>query len=283
MSGGRQRGAVGYYASADVLTPELTALALDALGVARKVTFGEGGSAFTKSENLLPENLVWRIRDHLDKFDLTHRTVFISKYLQREVPRHLAYTISKFMVGEGSTVSAAADTVAYHVNSLAVWGIKRFDHTSPTFQADAETLVKYMAEGREHCATLGGRERDDHANHFAWVGWGRSWVRHHLHRMGEIAKDMAAFGGPAVAFVALYQAPPLRVSELAPWSQHPAPTPPGTKPEQDEWWVRGRAYCVQYNRPIHTRHYPWVGWLLDRTKNEMLLAPGVKASELARG
>lgn len=283
MTGNRQRAAVGYYASSDVLTPELTAAALEALGAGRKVTFGEGGAAFTKSENLLPEDLVWRIRDHLDRYELTCRTVFVSKYSQREVPRHVAFTLAKFMLSHGSTLAAAADAVGYHVNSLACWGLRRDDKTIPEFHGSAEDVARYLEVGRAHCASLGAREREATAHHFVWVGWGRGWVASLLERVRGAAVETAAVGGPASAFATVFQVPPVAVERLAKWSlpRDAQPFPPGLS---DEERLRlhevGRSYCWGYSKPLPTRHYAWVGWLIERARPWMELAPSLSAREL---
>lgn len=284
MTGAPQnRGVVGYYASVDVLPVELSLRAYEALGTARKVTFGTGGSPLTKTEGMLPEDLVWEIRDHLDKYDLSTRTVFISKYKSREVPRHLAFTLAKFGVRHGCTLTAAADAVGYHSNSLVLWGLRRAARHVNDFDGTPEEIQKYMEAGRAHCATLGTlATRAPNANHYVWVGWMRGWVVPAVESVRGHVKALADAGGHVDVAAAVYQFPS---SQLAPWGKWQVSfepkLPEGPPDVIKEWASIGRAYCVKYNRPLVPRHHAWVGWLLARTSTEMELAPVLGSRELA--
>lgn len=264
-----------YFACVDIFPSEVYEAVNAYLGRSQKVTFGKPGRPFTRSEELLPEQLVDRCRDILDNLDVPTRTVHFAPYKARDVPRHVAYGIAKWAVTQyGCTLPAVANALNYHTNTFVLWNIRRGSQHAMT-PPSPENWQKYLEAGKEHCAKIGARERAPTSVHYVWVGWLRSLVPAAIKTMHDNIKALALAGGPMRAAEVVYGIVSADLAKLAKWLPYGAVKLPHG--DATAHTAKGRWFAETYAVPIVTRVVPWVGWFLDYTKID--LAPPIKSED----
>jgi hypothetical protein len=119
---------VGYYSASDVLTDEMISEVFAALGSSQKVTFGPSGTLLNKSEKLLPEKLVHKVRNYLDKKNiLTRRIIWFDRPKSRMGDRSTA----EVLVGRGWPRAIVSIVMGYDPVTLTRWGIETSDKETP--------------------------------------------------------------------------------------------------------------------------------------------------------
>jgi len=126
---------IGYYSASEVLTDELVAEVLNALGTSQKVTFGASGSALNKSEKRLPEKLVHRVRSYLDKKGLLTRRIV---WFDRQKSRIGDKAVALKLVSRGYPRQLVAVVMGYDPITLNRWGIEPSETPPPAISMDAE-------------------------------------------------------------------------------------------------------------------------------------------------
>jgi hypothetical protein len=126
---------IGYYSASEVLTDEMVADVLAALGTSQKITFGASGTALNKSEKRLPEKLVHRIRTYLDKRNIiTRRIVWFDRQKSHIGDKQAAAKL----VAEGYPRQLVALVMGYDPVTLNRWGIEATEEEAPAITMNPE-------------------------------------------------------------------------------------------------------------------------------------------------
>jgi hypothetical protein len=133
---------IGYYSASEVLTDEMVADVLNALGTSQKITFGASGSTLNKSEKRLPEKLVHRVRSYLDKRGLLTRRIV---WFDRQKSHIGDKAVAVKLVSRGYPRQLVAMVMGYDPITLNRWGIDPTEQPAPAISMDpamAESIGK---------------------------------------------------------------------------------------------------------------------------------------------
>lgn len=147
------------------------------LGVSRKVTHARSDKPYTKTENLLSETLVDRVRDALDNSEPETRTVlygpFKSQYRLPGDPEMQA----RALADKGFSGLVIADALGYSYQTIRRWGVDVGRQVFVPNGTDAE-LEAWEQLGRDRVHQLrADDERSPRSRHYLLVGVALAWLQ----------------------------------------------------------------------------------------------------------
>lgn len=142
---------VGYYTATDILPEKVCAEVCNQLGHARKVTFGASGTPLNKTEKLLAEPLVHKIRAHLDKKGIHTRRIF---WFGRRQSKYGDMPVAKELLEMGYPIMTVALAMGFSYVTLYRWGLDASvkGNITPEIYIDYDTAV---AIGKARFAQVG--------------------------------------------------------------------------------------------------------------------------------
>lgn len=130
---------VGYYLASEVLPLKVAREILARLGKSRKVTFAASGTKLNRSELLLPEALVHKVRSYLDKKGLTTRRIIFFDRLNSHVGDA---DVARKLLERGYPLVTVAAAMGYSTVTLHRWGLSAAkDVPVPEVRIDRDTAV----------------------------------------------------------------------------------------------------------------------------------------------
>lgn len=167
-----------YYHSIDVLPPDLADEAYRYLGISRKVTFGHSNRAYTKTERLLSEDIVDRIREELDQREImSGRTVLFGPF-RDQILRLPGDNVqqARALADRGFSLLVIADALGYSYNTLRRWGLPKGRQVYQPHGTDDE-LALLRAAGEQRVREVRPYDvRSPKSQHYLLVGSALAWL-----------------------------------------------------------------------------------------------------------
>ncbi len=166
-----------YYWSIDVLDSDLAQEVYERLGLSRKVSFARSDRPYTKTENLLTEDLVDRCREALDDQDITeNRVVLFGPFkTQLRLPGN-SEKQAHALADRGFSLLVIADALGYSYQTLRRWDIQA---GRQQFQprGTAEELASWKELGLARVKEVHPDDaRNPKAKHYLLVGAALAWL-----------------------------------------------------------------------------------------------------------
>lgn len=141
-----------YLIASDVLGHELTELVLEHVRTAQKITFAPSHRPYNRTEMQLPERLVNRCREELDRKEhLRRRVVFFGLLRERRGDKYMAFALGEY----GWTMSIIADVLGCHAVTLVRWGVLAYQRDHFAKRGDGKVLRPSIKRPPNEALTFG--------------------------------------------------------------------------------------------------------------------------------